>query len=187
MENAGSSILAEKDEIKVKADTFGVRSSLDSCAAITLTPDSFLLGECDTHFGTMKADILTQLACPEGYKYPSEMINANAAAIVELKKVDEQLKKDIEDVDKKVQTLEKTLKEFYATKEDLTTEKMRLNELYQHVTDIKHDVANEFQGVLATLETLTAKLEGLSVDVEALMSRIQSLVYVPVFDENKAP
>lgn len=81
MENAGSSILAEKDEIKVKADTFGVRSSLDSCAAITLTPDSFLLGECDTHFGTMKADILTQLACPEGYKYPSEMINANGDTV----------------------------------------------------------------------------------------------------------
>ena len=68
--NAGSSILEQDDEIRVKADTFGVISALDSCAAISLTPDSFLLGECETHFGIIKADILTQLACPEGYVYP---------------------------------------------------------------------------------------------------------------------
>lgn len=113
-------------------------------------------------------------------------INANADAIVELKKVDEQLKKDIEYVDNKVQTLEKTLKEFYATKEDLTTEKMRLNELYQHVTDIKHDVANEFQGVLATIETLNKKLQGLEVDVEALMGRVKSIVFAPDYTRNVA-
>lgn len=68
--NAGSSTLSDSDEICVKSDTFSVVSTLDSCAAISLTPDSFLLGECDTHFGTIKADILTQLACPEGFEYP---------------------------------------------------------------------------------------------------------------------
>lgn len=68
--NAGSSTLSDSDEICVKSDTFSVISALDSCAAISLTPDSFLLGECDTHFGTLKADILTQLACPEGFEYP---------------------------------------------------------------------------------------------------------------------
>ena len=68
--NAGSSTLSDRDEICVKSDTFSVISALDSCAAISLTPDSFLLGECDTHFGTLKADILTQLACPEGFEYP---------------------------------------------------------------------------------------------------------------------
>lgn len=73
MAGAGSSILSDKDDIQVKSDTFGVVSALDSCAAITLTPDSFLLGECDTHFGTIKADILTQLACPEGFKYPDSL------------------------------------------------------------------------------------------------------------------
>ena len=31
--NAGSSILEQDDEIRVKADTFGVISALDSCAA----------------------------------------------------------------------------------------------------------------------------------------------------------
>lgn len=68
--DAGSSTLSEGDEIRVKADTFALASRLDSCVAISLTPDSFLLGECDTHFGTIKADILTQLACPEGFEYP---------------------------------------------------------------------------------------------------------------------
>ena len=68
--SAGSSTLSESDDIQVKADTFALSSALDSCAALTLTPDSFLLGECDTHFGMLKADLLTQLACPEGFQYP---------------------------------------------------------------------------------------------------------------------
>ena len=68
--NAGASTLDTEDHISVKSDTFSVSSSLQECTAIYLTPDSFLLGECDTHFGTIKADILTQFACPEGYKYP---------------------------------------------------------------------------------------------------------------------
>ena len=58
--NAGSSTLLESDDIQVKADTFSLASALDSCVALTLTPDSFLLGECDTHFGTIHADILTK-------------------------------------------------------------------------------------------------------------------------------
>lgn len=70
---AGESILSEGDRINVKSDTFGVVSALDSCMAIALTPDSFLLGECETHFGVIKADILTQLACPEGFEYPNKV------------------------------------------------------------------------------------------------------------------
>lgn len=69
---AGSSALQDKDGIRVKADTFAVQSALGMCEALSLTPDSFLLGECDTHFGTIKADILTQLACPEGFEYPAQ-------------------------------------------------------------------------------------------------------------------
>lgn len=68
--DAGASALETQDEIRVKSDTFSVVSSLQKCAAISLTPDSFLLGECDTHFGTIKADLLTQLSCPEGNEYP---------------------------------------------------------------------------------------------------------------------
>jgi hypothetical protein len=74
--STGGSILSEEDRIKVKSDTFGVASALDSCKAIVLTPDSFLLGDCETHFGSIKADILTQLACPEGFTYPDQVVLA---------------------------------------------------------------------------------------------------------------
>lgn len=77
--DAGASALQEADDIRVKADTFPLSSHLAKCAAISLTPDSFLLGECDTHFGTIKADILTQLACPVGFQYP---ISSNPADLV---------------------------------------------------------------------------------------------------------
>jgi hypothetical protein len=69
--NAGASTLDETDDIRVLSDTFPLTSSLEACSAISLTPDSFLLGECETHFGNLRADILTQLACPEGFEYPS--------------------------------------------------------------------------------------------------------------------
>lgn len=69
--SAGASTLPDND-IRVMSDTFAITSQLDtSKIAISLTPDSFLLGECDTHFGTINADILTQLACPEGFVYPN--------------------------------------------------------------------------------------------------------------------
>ena len=71
--SAGGSTLSQGDEISVKSDTFSVESTLKSCPAISLTPDSFLLGECDTHFGTIRADILAQLACPEGFEYPTKV------------------------------------------------------------------------------------------------------------------
>ena len=78
--SAGASTLPEND-IRVMSDTFGVTSQLDSCIAISLTPDSFLLGECVTHFGTLKADILTQLACPEGFKYPNETAEVDSVCL----------------------------------------------------------------------------------------------------------
>ena len=116
----------------------------------------------------------------------SEMINANAAAIVELKKVDEQLKKDIEDVDKKVQTLRKELEMFYATKEDLTTEKIRLNELYTQVANIKEDVYKQLEGLKIKISDLNTRLSGLEVDVEALMGRVKSIVFAPDYTRNVA-
>ena len=75
--NAGESILSDEDKILVKSDTFGVVSSLSSSASVALRPDSFLLGECETNFGVIQADILTQLACPEGFKYPDELVLAS--------------------------------------------------------------------------------------------------------------
>ena len=67
----GQSVLDPADEIIVKADTFAFLSTIDSCSAIISQPDSFLLGEIETDYGLLRASILTQLACPEGFQYPS--------------------------------------------------------------------------------------------------------------------
>ena len=66
----GQSVLDADDAIIVLTDTFGIRSSIDSCKAIAAQADSFLLGEIETDYGLLRASILTQLACPEGFSYP---------------------------------------------------------------------------------------------------------------------
>ena len=70
--NTGVSVLDEDDAIIVLTDTFPLSSRVDSCRAIISQADSFLLGEIETDYGTLQASILTQLACPEGYTYPSD-------------------------------------------------------------------------------------------------------------------
>lgn len=67
---AGSSVLETEDSIIVRADTFSLTSSLIRGGAVTATPDSFMLGELDSKYGHLHADLLTQLACPIGFKYP---------------------------------------------------------------------------------------------------------------------
>ena len=68
--SAGQAVLDEDDAIIVLVDTFPLHSALDSCKAIISQADSFLLGEIETDYGLLRASILTQLACPEGYSYP---------------------------------------------------------------------------------------------------------------------
>ena len=74
MISSGSSILQDDDEIIVDADTFSVRSALCEANLIYAAPDSFLLGETDSRFGTLHADILTQMACPVGFEYPATSV-----------------------------------------------------------------------------------------------------------------
>ena len=69
--SAGSGVLDADDEITVYVDTFPLRSMTDSCKAIVSRTDSFMLGEVETDYGLLRGAILTQLACPEGYHYPS--------------------------------------------------------------------------------------------------------------------
>ncbi len=69
--NAGASVLKSEDSIIVRADTFSLTSSLVHSGAVTSTPDSFLLGELDSKYGHLHADLLTQLACPIGFQYPA--------------------------------------------------------------------------------------------------------------------
>jgi len=68
--NAGSSVLESEDSIIVRADTFALTSSLVRGRSVTATPDSFMLGEMDSKYGHLHADILTQLTCPVGFQYP---------------------------------------------------------------------------------------------------------------------
>lgn len=60
------------EDVIVRSDTLAyINSSIMPAAPVWLTPDSFLLGECSSHdYGTLKADILTQFACPEGWVFP---------------------------------------------------------------------------------------------------------------------
>ncbi len=68
--NSGASILPPSDAIVVNVDTFGMSSVLTEAGVMYSSPDSLLLGEADNRFGTIHADILTQLTCPEGFRYP---------------------------------------------------------------------------------------------------------------------
>lgn len=67
---AGASVLETEDSVIVRADTFSLTSSLVRGESVTATPDSFMLGELDSKYGHLHADVLTQLACPLGFSYP---------------------------------------------------------------------------------------------------------------------
>lgn len=67
--------LLRDEEFQVFSDTTSLGSNLYACSSVVSSPDSFLLGEMQTPHGTVQADILTQVACPVGFRYPegSEM------------------------------------------------------------------------------------------------------------------
>lgn len=67
-------MLAPSDSIVVLSDTFELASRIDTSAAAISLPDSMLLGEIETDYGTMRAEILTQLTCPEGFQYPDNAV-----------------------------------------------------------------------------------------------------------------
>lgn len=71
---AGGSVLDDADVILVKADTFAIRSGIVECPHIISSPDSFLVGEIESDYGVLRADILTQFACPLGYQFPDNAI-----------------------------------------------------------------------------------------------------------------
>lgn len=68
--SAGSAVLNEEDAIVVMADTFPLTSMVENSGSVIAQSDSCLLGEIETDYGLLRASILTQLACPEGYHYP---------------------------------------------------------------------------------------------------------------------
>lgn len=72
--SAGSSALQGDDAqgVVVRVDTlFNIASSIQAARPVYSSPDSCLLGECSsTDYGILKADLLTQFACPLGWVYP---------------------------------------------------------------------------------------------------------------------
>lgn len=83
--SAGAGALTSDEEVRVCAKTLsGMRSRTDSLGdfVITQTPDSFLLGEVNTDvWATIKADFMTQFACPTGYQYPPQISDEMTTAI----------------------------------------------------------------------------------------------------------
>lgn len=69
--SAGSAVLNPEDAIVVMADTFPLTSMVENSGSIIGQSDSCLLGEIETDYGLLRASILSQLACPEGYSYPA--------------------------------------------------------------------------------------------------------------------
>ena len=75
----GKNTLSNSDSIIVKGDTFHLSSSSVFVKSITSQPDSFLLGTFyDTKFGTIRAEILAQLNCPVGFKFPANAVADSA-------------------------------------------------------------------------------------------------------------
>lgn len=70
LSTTGSEVLPTEDAILVNVDTFAVRSAIVRAGEIYSSPDSLLLGEAVNRFGTIHADLLTQLVCPIGFEYP---------------------------------------------------------------------------------------------------------------------
>lgn len=72
--SAGSSALQgdDADGVVVRSDTIhDVISTSVRALPVYTSPDSCMLGEWQSdRFGTLKADLLTQFACPEGWVYP---------------------------------------------------------------------------------------------------------------------
>lgn len=69
-DKTGSSLMTREDSVMVFVDTLPLHTELLECSSVISNPDSFLLGEMETSYGTLQARLLTQLACPVGFRYP---------------------------------------------------------------------------------------------------------------------
>ena len=114
-------------------------------------------------------------------------------AVRELQAVDEDLQNQITELDKQLQTLRKEVEAYYALKTDVTTTKEQLNKLetdvyaikadvYKNIEDLKTKVSENANKIAEILKTIS----GIQVDVETIASRVQSLVYVPEYNDAKA-
>lgn len=84
--NIGSSIQPSSDQIKIGTDTFHLTTENVLVDFINSRSDSFLLGTFyDSKFGSTQADILVQVNCPEGFKFPKLSQPDSAVVIMHYK------------------------------------------------------------------------------------------------------
>ncbi len=81
-EQTGMSVLNTDDQILVGTDTFKVSSYMVEVMNIPSDPDSLLLGEADSQLGTVHADFITQLTCPEGFVFPKNAVLDSAVMLM---------------------------------------------------------------------------------------------------------
>lgn len=80
--NYGSTIQPASDDILIGTDTFHLVTENVFVNSIESKPDSFLLGAFyNAKYGSTQADILAQVNCPEGFKFPLDAV-ADSALVV---------------------------------------------------------------------------------------------------------
>ena len=83
LSSVGQGIQPQADGIDVAADTFMLQSDNVANDYIYARTDSFLIGRyVDSEYGTTHADLLMQLACPEGYQYPDGAVVDSAELFI---------------------------------------------------------------------------------------------------------
>jgi hypothetical protein len=79
----GTGIQPKSDEIKIGTDTFHVSTENVFVDYINTRQDSFLLGTFyNEKYGSTQADILAQVICPVGFKYPPNAVPDSAKVIL---------------------------------------------------------------------------------------------------------
>ena len=83
LSDIGSGIQPTSDQIKIGTDTFHLTSETTFVDFMYSKPDSFLLGNYyNTKFGSTQADILAQVNCPVGFKFPPLSVPDSAAVVL---------------------------------------------------------------------------------------------------------
>lgn len=79
----GSGTLSSTDQIMIGKDTFHLNTQVVFVDSVFSRPDSFLLGSYyDTKFGTTNAEILAQVNCPVGFKFPPLSVPDSASIVL---------------------------------------------------------------------------------------------------------
>lgn len=81
--NYGSGIQPKSDEITLETDTFHLTTENIFVDFMYSKPDSFLLGTFyNEKFGTTQADVLAQVNCPLGFKFPPLSVPDSALVVM---------------------------------------------------------------------------------------------------------